>query len=101
MSWKKGNSKFKFSNIKKWIFVVAFFCFIAVPSIQMLTNFVDVGEVESFDEKRKMATWDEIETSSMDSIVTAFENYYKDNEKSGVWIDYSIDGKIKKKREYR
>lgn len=79
MSWKRGNSKFKLGDIKKLIFVVAFFCFIAVPSIQMLTNFVDVGEVESFDEKRKMATWDEIETSSMDTIVATFENYYKDN----------------------
>jgi nicotinic acid mononucleotide adenylyltransferase len=29
-----------------------------------------------------------------------FENYYKDNEKCGVWIDYTIDGTIKKKRVY-
>lgn len=73
------NRRFKLGDIKKLVFVVVFFGFIAVPSIQMLTNFVDVGEVESFDEKRKMATWHEIETSSMDTLVATYENYFKDN----------------------
>lgn len=73
------NKWFKFSSIKKLLFVVAFFVFIAMPSIQMLTDVVELEEVESFDEKRKMASWDDIQTFSMDTLISSFESYYKDN----------------------
>jgi len=79
MMKSKENIGFKLGDIKKVIFVVAFLGFISVPSIQMLSNFVDVGEVESFDEKRKMAAWEDVQTTSMDTLVSSFESYFKDN----------------------
>lgn len=79
MSELKKNNWLKFNNIKKFIFVAAFFGFIAMPSIQMLTNFVTLNEVESFDEKRKLAKWEDIQISQVDSLISSFESYFKDN----------------------
>ena len=73
------NKGFGLGDIKKLIFVMVFFAILIVPTIQMITPIVEVGEVESFDEKRELATWKDVDTKSADSLITTFERYYKDN----------------------
>lgn len=70
---------FKFRAVKKALFVLTFFGFITIPSIQMLTNFMAVEQVESFNEKREMAKWDEVDGSSIDTLISTYGRYFKDN----------------------
>jgi alginate O-acetyltransferase complex protein AlgJ len=79
MEKETKNKGFKLGDIKKLIFVVVFFCILIIPSIQMIKPIVEVGEVESFDEKRKLATWKDVDTKSADSFIATYERYYKDN----------------------
>ncbi|NRA10833.1 MAG: hypothetical protein HRT57_02625, partial [Crocinitomicaceae bacterium] len=79
MGTTNKNKGFKLSDIKKLIFVLLFFCIRIIPSIQMIRTFIEIGEVESFDEKRELATWKDVDTKSADSFIASYERYYKDN----------------------
>ena len=68
-----------YGKLKKLLFVVAFFGFIMLPVVQMLSNFLILEEVESFDEKREMVKWDDVQASSLDTLISSYGSYFKDN----------------------